>query len=101
VFGLEELTVRVRVGWPPHGPPPSVQVNGEMLIDQHWIVPTSTAAVSLTRSRQVPFTALAVLPLNSGSACCGRNVPAKGAEPALIGVAAESSKIVRALQLVP
>ena len=53
------------------------------------IVPTSSAAVSLTRSFQVPATDL---PLSAESGVSGRKAPAKGATPLEIAAAAESSK---------
>ena len=54
------------------------------------IVPRSSAAVSSTRSFQVPAVDL---PLSAESGASGRNVEAKGATPAEIGCAAASSKM--------
>jgi len=60
------------------------------------VPPKPKTGTTFTTSHLPPRSSLPVLPLKSASACCGRNVPLKGAEPALIGVAAESSKMVRA-----
>ena len=54
------------------------------------IVPTSSAAVSLTRSFQVPAIDLKCI---AESGVSGRKVPAKGATPLEIAAAAESSKV--------
>ena len=59
--------------------------------ETHPTVPVSSAAVSATRSFQVPATNS---PFRTESGVSGRNVPANGAVPAPIAVAAPSSKIV-------
>src|SRR4029450_2391985 len=54
-------------------------------------VPPSSAAVSVTRSFHPPFTDL---PAKLASGVSGLKLPAKGATPAEMAVAAESSNIV-------
>ena len=81
--------------------PPSEQSIVVMNSDQHCSVPTSAPAWSTRCSFQVPFAAEPDLALKLESACWGLKVPAKGANPCVMDVAAESSNTVRAAQLVP
>src|SRR5436190_15758909 len=84
-------------------PPPSVQAVGEMRSDQQRNEPSAPAVSSAMRRRQVPLAATPDFSLNAPSGCSGRNVPTKGAVPAVIAVIAESLNVVRlgSVQSVP
>ena len=72
----------------------SVWVSGDCSVSvspQPLRVPVSYSAASQTRSVQLP---LGSLPSKSLSEPSGRNLPVKGAEPAVMEVAASSSKMV-------
>ena len=84
-----------------HGPAPVPHVACETVTDQHWRVPTSIAAWSRIRSRHVPLAAGPDLSMNAARGCSGRKVPANGATPAAMAVAAASSKMVRVAQVAP
>src|SRR5690349_16497102 len=72
----------------------SPQQTNRCRVISNWtqpIVPVSIAVVSVARNFQVPAK---VLPTNAESGDSGMKLPANGAAPAAMGVAAESSKIV-------
>ena len=91
---LSDPTIAGGAAWIAGAPDPKGQQRYCLRETSSWTqptVPTSMAAVSATLSFHVP---LEGLPFRPDKGCSGRNVPAKGAAPAEIAVAAESSKTV-------
>ena len=63
-------------------------------IDQHMKTSCIAGERVWILSLQVPLAAVPDLPLNLESGCSGRKLPTKGADPLVIKLATESSKVV-------